>query len=71
MNGGVEMHWITLAIEEIYENRKVISPPLEAAIHLLRRVEHGVVKHKTTADNLLVAGEKALHEYNQKNKEGG
>ena len=63
------MHWITLAIEEIYENRKVLSPAAEAAVHFLRRVEHATVKHKTTADNLLVAGEKALHEYNQKNKE--
>lgn len=62
------MNWISLAIEGLeyaIEHKKEIATGAECAIHYLRRVEHKLVQHGTTADHLLVASEKALHEYNQ------
>ena len=44
----------------IVEHRKEIASDAECAIHFLRRVEHLTVKHKTTADSILVEADKAL-----------
>ena len=61
------MNWISLAVEGLeyaIEHRKEIAQGSECAIHVLRRIEHLCVHHKTTADELLKAGENALHHYN-------
>ena len=65
------MNWINIAIQGLsyaIEHRKEIAEGAECGIHVLRRIEHLCVHHKTTADELLKAGEQALHEYNDKDK---
>lgn len=62
------MSWISIAIEALdyaATHRKEIAHGAETAIHFLRRVERQLVDHSTTADKLLGASEKVLHEYNE------
>ena len=66
------MEWVSLAVEGLeygIEHRKELAKGAECGIHVLRRIEHLAVKHKTTADRILMAAEKALHEYNSKKEE--
>lgn len=66
------MNWISIAVDALSyacEHKKEIAHGAETAIHVLRRIEHQIVKHNTTADHLLVVADKALHEYNQQEKE--
>lgn len=61
------MNWISLAIEGLefaVKHKKEIAIGSETAIHVIRRIEHMCVKHQTTADNLLMAAERGLHDYN-------
>ena len=63
------MGWISLALEAIkygINHRKEIAQGAEVGIHVLRRIEHLCVKHKTTADDILMHADAALHEYNTK-----
>lgn len=48
-----------------YDHRKEELEATEIGIHFLRRIEHLVVKHNTTLDDLLVHADKALQDYNQ------
>ena len=56
MNFGVAIQALEFAIQHGPE----IAADLECAVHLLRRVEHACVRHKTTADTVLVAADHAL-----------
>ena len=61
------MGWVTLACEALeygLAHRKEIAESAEIGVHVLRRIEHLIVKHNTTADQILVAAEKGLHDYN-------
>ena len=63
------MGWISAAVEGLswaIQHKKQVAGGAEVAIHVIRRIEHLCVKHQTTADDLLMAAEKGLHEYNQK-----
>ena len=51
---------IVQALEFAYTHHKELASDIECGIHLLRRIEHGIVKHKTTADTLLVAADRML-----------
>lgn len=44
----------------IVEHRHEIAADAECAIHFMRRVEHTIVKHQTTADDILVSADSAL-----------
>lgn len=44
------------------EHKAEIAETAEAGIHLIRRVEHLCVHHKTTADNILVAADDMLRQ---------
>ena len=59
MNFGVVVSALTYAMK----HRKELAADAECAIHLIRRIEHTVVKHRTTADDVLVAADKALTRY--------
>ena len=45
------------ALEFAIEHKHEIASDAEAAIHLIRRIEHACVKHSTTADHVLVAAD--------------
>ena len=66
------MSWINLTIAGLQyalAHRKEIAEGAEVGIHVIRRLEQLCVHHKTDVDTLLVHADKALHEYNQKNKD--
>ena len=66
------MSWIPIVIDGLQyaiEHKKEIAKDLELGIHVIRRLEHLCVHHKTTVDQLLVHADQGLHEYNQKQKE--
>lgn len=44
-------------LEFVVEHRKELAADAECAIHVIRRIEHLVVKHDTTADHVLVAAQ--------------
>lgn len=44
----------------VARHRKEIASDAECGVHFIRRVEHLLVKHKTTADTILVEADKAL-----------
>ena len=46
-------------------NRHELASDAECAIHVIRRIEHSCVHHKTNVDALLVAAEKTLADYNK------
>ena len=56
MNIGTVVNALTWVIEHRHE----IASDAESAVHFLRRVEHLKVKHRTTADDVLVQADKAL-----------
>ena len=65
------MSWIQLAVDGLsyaIKHRKQIAEGAEVGIHVLRRIEHLCVKHETTADDLLVKADEALHKYNSEQK---
>lgn len=49
-------------IEYGIEHRKELAADAECAIHILRRIEHSIVKHGTTFDHLLQVADNALKE---------
>ena len=51
---------VVSALEFAIEHRKEIAADIECAVHLIRRIEHAVVKHDTTADRILMAVDNAL-----------
>ena len=51
-----------------YDHRQEESIAAEVGIHFLRHVEHLVVKHHTSLDDLLVHADKSLTAYNKSNK---
>ena len=65
------MNWISLAVEGLkyaIDHKKEIAEGAELGIHVLRRIEHLCVHHQTTADDILVHADKALHDYNELHK---
>ena len=56
------------ALEFAIEHRRELAADCEAAIHLIRRLEHMVVKHDTTADAILMAAEEAFAQVAVKDK---
>lgn len=56
MNIGLVVQGLEFAIQ----HRKELAADAEACIHFIRRVEHLIVKHDTTADKILVASDEAL-----------
>ena len=65
------MNWISLTIDGLkyaMNHKKEIAEASELGIHVLRRIEHICVHHRTDVDDLLVKADEALHKYNQENK---
>ena len=65
------MNWIPIVInglEYTINHKKEIAKELEIGVHVIRRLEHLCVHHKTTVDQVLVHADTALHTYNKEHK---